>query len=235
MPRFTQKRRAYGGTKRRAPRLKRTKTVRRRRRGTAARSGQYSSNVINRGRDRVVVWAKKAAIESSTITGTGLVLANLNATYNISGMPDLGSYTPLFNEYLFKKIIVTYRLSTLEQTDDATVPRMYFRYNYDTTWTGTNLATMQELPGVRSHVFEPGATEFRVTVYPKIPVPTYFDVSALTVAAAFGSTISHKNMWLDTFNSTMAHYGYMYVITGLATGQKIVVDYEYTVGFRYRR
>lgn len=199
-------------------------------------SGRYDTAIANRQKDMRVVIAKKAKFDEQIISGTtGLVFANTTQTFSAGGMPEFSQYTPLFNEFKFYKIKYTFRLATLEQTDNANVPRLYVRYTYDSTDTVTpTVALMQQLTNVKMHTFEPGALSCSYTVYPRVPVPTYIDMTGSTIASAFGSTAT-KQLWLDTLNSSTPHFGIKWVITGLDTGQAVYIDREWTVGFRYRR
>lgn len=177
-----------------------------------------------------IVRAVKSLRGSQIAAGSSLVPAS--CVFNLTSMPDLTALASLYRQYKWHKMVFTYKLETIDATDDDITPTMYFRHYYDlTAATPPTLAGLLAYPDVKSHCFTRENPEVQFVVYPKQAVPVYIDTAGTTVGTAFAPALEQPR-WTDMSMDGVQMYGYTYIIPVLATGQVISVTWEYHVDFK---
>lgn len=149
-------------------------------------------------------------------------------------IPQHAQYRALFREFKIYAIKYIFTLTTLEQTDNAIIPVMYLRYNYDEETTTASLnalgtAGLNTYFGSLTHcvkkTFTSTSNSVAYTVWPKYPEAIQF------TNGNFGARMK-KAGWMDSDRVLTILMGLQVYIPNLPTGMRIQLDVEYDMAYR---
>lgn len=219
-------------------RTTRKKTFKRRpNRASAARTfakkqmGSLSTDYLMNRKVTKVIKVTKTALAYNVINGGGANVAQ-NVNWSLNDVPDSTNYRNVYRQYKIVKIKNIFRLDNVELTDNAIVPRMFARYNYDYTPAVPTIANMQEFNNLRVMMFSNTDRVHTVTVYPRL-----MDIAYVSGTATLGSSLIYgteviKPKWMNVDDFATPHYGLSYYIDNLPTGMNILHEVEFTVLFK---
>lgn len=190
-------------------------------------SNPKNYQIINSA-NKTVIHRFKDTWQLNDIVGAGVSIPGLN-TFQIS---QIGRYTALasmYRRYRIDSIKFRFRLNNVELTDNAELPTMYVRYNYNPdqtlgVMTEDYFLRQQNVIAKQFHHNTINGSVFTYTVKPAVMVGTQLYNSTNFVPSPV------FNRWCD-FDPALTtdeinHYGLQYFITNLPTGIKINLDAE---------
>lgn len=173
----------------------------------------------------------------NVMTGAGATVQEVGTfdpqgTYGThgSGMPQFSDYDNLYDFYKPKKMVFTFTYVNLESTDDAVIPELFVRWNYDIDWLTASLLDLENRNDWKHITFRNDARCASFTVYPRVQVPQY-NSGGVFASQTLGP---RKCGWTGVSYGTQC-YGYAMLIPFLAVNQAIRVDVTYHVQFKSQR
>lgn len=210
----------------RKPAVRRTRKYTRRTRRPRRMMAAPQPNLLRNNWGNSKPYITKILQDNNLISGTG---ANVSQIINFSalGIPGIASWNDIFDKFRINKIVAKFTLLRHEMTDDALMPRIYCRYNYDDSLLVTSIGSQafwQTKRNVKVKCLTTQDCHLHYTFYPRV------------MAAGLLTTGGYTNMprkpgWQD-LEHNVQHYGFMYFIPSLATGQQVELDFEFHISFR---
>lgn len=215
----------------------RKRTYRRKPRSSAGKvfarkqMGSLSTDYLMNRKTTKVVKITKTDLYFNLINGGGASIAQ-NIQYQLANIPDNTNYRNCYRQYKILKIKNIFRLDNVELTDNAIVPRMFIRYNYDFTPATPTPSSMQEMNNLRVMMFTNTDRVHSYTVYPRL-----MDLSYISGLSNTGSLLTYgtevtKPKWTNVDDAAVLNFGLSYYIDNLPTGMNIAHEVEYTVLFK---
>jgi len=170
----------------------------------------------------------KDTFQMNDIVGTGSGVVGLN-TFQIKQIARYTALTSMFRRYRIDKIVFRFRLDNVELTDNAKIPTMYLRYNYDPDLVLGALSEdvmlrQQNVVAKQFHHNTINGSTLTYAIKPAVLIGTQlFNSTNFVPSPVF-------NRWCD-FDPAgtvdeINHYGLQYVITNLPAGININADCE---------
>lgn len=184
------------------------------------------------------VYHFKDTMQLNDIVGTGVSVSGTN----VFTIKDVNRYTALiamFRQYKINWIKLRWRLDNVELTDNAKLPTLYCRYNYDPDLQAASITedTMLRTSNVVVKQFHHNTIQGSLLEYAL--KPCILRATMLYPGAVGTATYSPSpafNQWVDFDPSTtvneMVFYGLQYFFTNVPTGITINLDAEYAYSCR---
>lgn len=186
-----------------------------------------SYQIINTIKPRIYKF--EDTFQYNDIVGTGASIASADL-WQISNIARYTALISMFRQYRINFVKYRFRLENLELTDNANVPLLYVKYNYDPNILAgvitENYMLRQSNVVLKTFIAQGGASDLLLeyTVKPAV-MSAYklFNSTNYVPNPAF-------NRWCDFDPSgtvdEVEHYGIQYYITNLPSGLRINVDVQ---------
>lgn len=183
-----------------------------------------STILMNWGRSKP--YNTKVLFNFNVMSGAGAPISQL-ATFRAIDIPGVASWADNFDQFRINKIVAKFANLRTEMTDDAVVPRVFCRFNYDDSLLVTsigNLAFWSNKRNVKVHLFTQTDNTLTYTFYPRV-------MAAGLLTGGGYAPMPRKAGWQDIEHNIL-HYGFMYYIPVLQTGQQMTLDFEFHLSFK---
>lgn len=206
--------------------------IRRKARRTDPTMGISRGVLVNTKRNTNRITVSRVYTNFAVYTGASIPSTpTIFAPYVGQLMPDFANYVTLFNQYRIKSVTLSFRHTTIEQTDSAAVPNLWAGpwWDYNVGATYTTLDSIINLKGMRRFTIEnTGGTDV-ITYKPK---QFKYTVNSLGTPIGCGKM---NFPWTDVNFLQLPAYGLAWMITSLPTDQSIAIDVTPTIEFRQTR
>jgi hypothetical protein len=201
---------------------------RRPRRTPAPESTSLIQNVtsIQRSTDSRIVRAAKIVDKGSLSGGAADVLSSL--TFTLNDLPEVASFTNLFDQYRFDSIDVYFipLTSRVLPASAALVSSglLVSAVDYDDSGVPASLAVVLNYQNAKLH---PAGTPHTISFVPHVAINTY--------TGAFGAFANASKQWIDAASQSVVHFGIKTAITGSSNWPTWRVICRYHVSFKSPR
>lgn len=195
-------------------------------RGVASNPQNYQ--VIN-SNPKYTYYRFKDTFQLNDIVGTGVGIVGLN-TFQIKQVARYTALVSMFRQYRIDSIKLRFTLNNVELTDNAILPKMYIKYNYDPDLV---LGVMSEDYFLRQqnvickqfHHNTINGSTLTYTLKPAVLVGTQlFNTTSFVPTPVYNRFVDFDpSGTLDEIN----HYGLQYVVVNLPSGVNINLDCEF--------
>lgn len=191
-------------------------------RNNATASLTKSYNILNTVKPAIYKFTD--TFQLNNIVGTGASVVGLS-NIKIGDIARYSSLAAMFRKYRIKSVKFTFRLRTVELTDQSEHPHLLLRWNYDPTLLSSSITEnfMLRQQNVLSKMFihnTPEGCNLQYTIKPAVMFQTQ-NYNGTTVQAP------KFKQWIDftgTSTTEVDHYGIQYWLSSLPTGQTIDLD-----------
>lgn len=210
-------------------RLARKKMMKRKFRPSSIRgvvSNPQNYQIINATRSRVYKF--KDTFQMNDVSGTGVSVVGLN-TFQIKQVARYTALVSMFRRYRIDAIKIRVTLNNVELTDNAILPRLYLKYNYDPDLVLGNISEdyflrQHNVVCKQLHHNTINGSVLTYTLKPAVLIGTQlFNSTTFVPSPVF-------NRWCDFDPSgtldEINHYGFQYFFTNVPSGIGINLDCE---------
>lgn len=179
-----------------------------------------------------MIYRFKDTFQLNDIVGAGVAVAGLNV-FSIKDIIRYGNLTSMFRQYRITNVKLRFRLNNVELTDNAQLPTLYCKYNYDpdlqtAAVTEDYMLRQSNVIVKQFHHNTIQGSLLEYNVKPCIFRATMLYPGVVGTATYMPSPV--WNSWVDLDPSTTVneavYYGLQYYITNLPTGITINLDGE---------
>lgn len=166
---------------------------------------------------------------------TGLYDVPITKFFTLNDVINQSDFTNLFDQYRIRKIVATFRMSTVAVASGATTgipntmsnPTLFWFKDEDDAGIFTNDA-IRERMGVRSAQLFSGKSTRVVISSPRADMLTYNTSGTVT-----GAGIGRSKQWIDCTNNNIPHFALKFMLAGMDCRGTSSPPFQVTMELKY--